>query len=49
MLAAALHAAHPGFISLLWTDPVGRRLLGVVAALLVAGLLWMRMLVRIQP
>ena len=49
MLAAALHAAHPGFISLLWTEPVGRRLLGVVAALLVAGLLWMRMLVRIQP
>jgi tight adherence protein B len=49
VLAAALHAAHPGFISLLWTDAVGRRLLFVVAALLAAGLVWMRMLVRIQP
>nr|WP_314628452.1 type II secretion system F family protein [uncultured Noviherbaspirillum sp.] len=49
VLAAALHLAHPGFISLLWTDPAGRRLLCVVAALLVAGLVWMRMLVRIQP
>jgi tight adherence protein B len=48
-LAAALHAAHPGFIALLWTDPVGRRLLGVVLALLAIGLMWMRMLVRIQP
>jgi tight adherence protein B len=47
-LAAALHVAHPGFIALLWTDPVGRRLLGVVLALLAIGLLWMRMLVRIQ-
>ena len=49
VLAAALHIAHPGFIGLLWTDPVGRRLLAIVAALLVAGLAWMRMLVRIQP
>ena len=48
-LAVALHVAHPGFIALLWTDPVGRRLLGVVLALLAIGLMWMRMLVRIQP
>jgi tight adherence protein B len=48
-LAAALHVAHPGFIALLWTDPVGRRLLAVVLALLAIGLAWMRMLVRIQP
>lgn len=48
-LAAALHVAHPGFIALLWTDPVGRRLLGVVLGLLAVGLMWMRMLVRIQP
>jgi tight adherence protein B len=49
MLAAALHIAHPGFIGLLWTDPLGRQLLAIVAALLVTGLAWMRMLVRIQP
>ena len=49
MLAAALHFAHPGFIGLLWTDPLGRQLLAIVAALLVTGLAWMRMLVRIQP
>ena len=48
-LAAALHVAHPGFIALLWTDPVGRRLLAVVLGLLALGLVWMRMLVRIQP
>jgi tight adherence protein B len=49
VLGAALHLAHPGFISLLWTDPVGRRLLMLVLALLAAGLVWMRMLLRIQP
>ena len=49
MLAAALHIAHPGFIGLLWTDSFGRRLLGIVAALLAIGLVWMRMLVRIRP
>jgi tight adherence protein B len=49
VLAAALHLAHPGFIGLLWTDPLGRRLLAIVAALLVAGLAWMRMLTRIEP
>ena len=49
VLAAALHLAHPGFISLLWTDAIGRRLLMIVVALLATGLVWMRMLVRIQP
>jgi len=48
VLAAALHAAHPGFISLLWTDPTGRRLLMAVLALLAVGLIWMRLLVRVQ-
>ena len=47
-LAAALHIAHPGFIGLLWTDSFGQRLLGIVAALLAMGLVWMRMLVRIR-
>ena len=49
MLGVALHLAHPEFISLLWTDALGRRLLIAVLALLAAGVAWMRWLVRIQP
>ena len=49
VLGIALHLVHPGFISLLWTDAVGRRLLMIVVVLLAIGLVWMRMLVRIQP
>jgi len=48
LLAAALHATHPDFIGLLWTDPTGRSLLMAVLALLAIGLIWMRLLVRGQ-
>lgn len=49
VLGVALHLAHPEFISLLWTDALGRRLLIAVLALLAVGVAWMRWLVRIQP
>lgn len=49
VLAAALHVAHPEFMRLLWTDPLGRRLLAAVLVMLASGVVWMRLLVRIQP
>ena len=49
VLAGALHVAHPEFMRLLWTDPLGRRLLAAVLVMLATGVVWMRMLVRIQP
>ena len=49
VLGAALHLAQPEFISLLWTDTLGRRLLIAVLALLAAGVAWMRWLVRMEP
>lgn len=46
VLAAGLHLAHPQFMSLLWTDEAGRSLLLTALAMLVAGVWWMRALVR---
>jgi tight adherence protein B len=36
------------FISLLWTDPLGVKMLYVTGALMVVGLIWMSRLIRVQ-
>lgn len=49
VLAALLTALNPAFMSQLWTDPMGQRLLTVALALLGFGTLWMWQLVRVRP
>lgn len=45
---AALLAARPEFISVLWTDPAGMQLLQISAALMVLGGVWLWRLTRIR-
>lgn len=47
-LAGLLQLINPGFMSLLWTDPVGRQMLGGMAVLMVLGVFWMRKVIRIS-
>ncbi|MBK4733657.1 type II secretion system F family protein [Noviherbaspirillum pedocola] len=47
-LGAAMHFLHPDFLRLLWDEPLGRRMLGAAALLMLVGVAWMRALVRIR-
>jgi tight adherence protein B len=46
--AFVLHLVNPGFMSLLWTDPAGNKMLYSVAGLMFFGVLWMRKIIRIR-
>ena len=48
-LAAMLWALNPRFMSQLWTDPLGIRMLGTALVAMGVGVLWMWRLARIQP
>lgn len=48
-LAAALSVLTPDFMSQLWTDPLGIRMLTLALGLMGIGMLWMWHLARIQP
>jgi tight adherence protein B len=39
---------NPDYIRLLWTDPVGIKLLWLALWMLVAGLAWLRQAIRIR-
>lgn len=43
-----VNLVNPEFMSLLWTDPLGHRMVGVALFMMVAGILWMRSIVRIR-
>jgi len=45
---ALMMLANPGFLDVLWTDPAGIKLVGVVLVSMVAGMFWMRHIVRIR-
>ncbi|MGH8809370.1 MAG: type II secretion system F family protein, partial [Noviherbaspirillum sp.] len=47
-LAALLQTINPKFMSLLWTDPLGQKMLAVVGVLMVIGIFWMRKIVRVR-
>lgn len=47
-LAALINIVNPGFMTVLWTDPVGPRMLGVMAVFMVIGIFWMRKIIRIR-
>lgn len=47
-LAALLSLLHPGFISKLWTDPMGLQLIYVSLSLMALGILWMWKMIQIR-
>lgn len=47
-LAAAIDVINPKFLSVLWRDPVGARMVGAALVAMVLGILWMRRIVRIR-
>jgi tight adherence protein B len=44
----AIYLLNPGFISILWTDPRGIRMIQVAAVMLTLGVFWMIWIVRDQ-
>ncbi len=47
-VVAMMSVLNPHYISVLWTDPSGVRLLWYAAGAMAAGLLWMRSVIRIR-
>ncbi len=47
-LAGVLQLVNPEFMSLLWTDEIGRKMLGGMLVLMFLGSLWIRKLIRIR-
>ncbi len=46
--ALTLNLINPEFMSVLWTDPAGMRMIGIALCLMVAGVFWMRKIVNIR-
>ena len=46
--AGFIYLTNPKFLSLLWTDPMGLKMLAGAAILMVIGGIWMRNIVRIR-
>ena len=47
-LAAVLHVANPGFMTLLWVDPLGQQMLKGMLVLMIVGVFWIRKVIRIK-
>ncbi|QOY94714.1 type II secretion system F family protein [Massilia sp. UMI-21] len=47
-VAAMMLLTNPEYVSMLWTDPAGERMLWYAAAMLVVGFLWLRKIIRIR-
>jgi len=43
-----VNMTNPEFMSVLWTDPAGVRMVGVAIFMMVLGILWMRSIIRIR-
>lgn len=48
VVALMMAILNPKYISLLWTDPVGTKLLWVASAMIVTGVLWLRKIIHIR-
>ena len=48
ILVAFLNIINPKFMSILWTDPTGLKLVWIMSAMMVVGVLWMRRVIRIH-
>jgi len=47
-VAAAIYASNPGYIGLLFTDPIGRMILWTCGGMMLFGILMMRKMIRIE-
>jgi tight adherence protein B len=47
-LAGVVNVINPGFMQVLWTDPVGLKMVGVMLSLMFLGIIWMRQIIRIH-
>lgn len=46
--ALLLYLVNPGFMSLLWTEPLGIKMIYMGIAFTILGILWMRKVIRIH-
>ena len=47
-VALAVNIVNPEFMSVLWTDPLGLRMVGGAMFMMLLGILWMRSIIRIR-
>ncbi len=47
-VAFMVNLINPKFMSVLWTDPAGQKLIGVALFMMLLGILWMRKIIRIR-
>lgn len=47
-VAGVINLVNPGFLRVLWTDPVGLKMLGAALTMMGLGALWMRRIIRIH-
>jgi tight adherence protein B len=47
-VAAIINLINPGFMSVLWTDPMGLKIVYGMLFLMAMGGLWMRKIIRIR-
>jgi tight adherence protein B len=47
-VAAVVQLVNPGFMAVLWTDPIGLRMVGGALTLMVLGVWWMRKIIHIR-
>ena len=47
-VALVVNLVNPEFMSVLWTDPVGLKVVGAALFMMVLGILWMRSIIRIR-
>jgi tight adherence protein B len=47
-VAAMIQIVNPGFLAVLWTDPIGLRMVGGALSLMAMGVWWMRKIIRIR-
>lgn len=47
-VAAVVQLINPGFMAVLWTDPVGLKMVGGALVMMALGVLWMRKIIRIR-
>ena len=48
MINSLVNLVNPEFMSVLFTDPMGHKMVGVALFMMLSGILWMRSIIRIR-